>query len=127
MLPILPALLLLLVNAPSTLDRADCVRAIGALESLHRQFESGAPGPDGDRELTQRALASLLALRVPPAEFGLALATLLQFDVCEPTASLVDAVDPGLARSSRQVRPPLARLQSGALEGRRSRDGPAFR
>ncbi|MCB8931951.1 MAG: hypothetical protein M9921_02135 [Fimbriimonadaceae bacterium] len=127
MLPILPALLLLLVNTPSKLDRVDCVRAWGALETLQRQLEAGSAGPDGDREQTQRALASLLALRIPPAEFGRALATLLHFDAVEPAAAGGEAPETAATGGPVEAPPPLARLRSGSLECRRSRDGPWIR
>lgn len=127
MLPILPALLLLLVNAPSNLDRVECVRALGALESLHRQLEAGPMGSDGEREQTQRALASLLALRIPPAEFGRALATLLQFDAAQaaPAAAVVptEALSPRFGPPS----PLSGTLRRGILACRRSRDGPVLR
>lgn len=126
MLPILPALLLLLVNAPSKLDRVECLRAWGALETLQRQLESGSNGIDGDREETERALASLLALRLPPGEIGRALATLLQFEAAEP-APVAEPAVPLEAPERIEPPPPPCRLLAGSLECRRSRDGPVLR
>lgn len=128
MLPILPVLLLLLVNAPSKMDRVVGLRAICVLESLQRKLESGARfQPSSANEDTERAWASLLSLPLGPGDLERAFATLLGIE-----AGHIDPTPPdGGAERERSTprrwdEPPSA-LAEGALECRRTRDGPVSR
>ena len=129
MLPILPVLLLLLVNAPSKMDRAMGLRAIGVLESLHRKLEGGtrAEAPAATEE-SERAWASLLSLHLGTADLERAFATLLGLQSlgAEPAPSK----DVGHREASSPPPTwdePSAVPKDANFACRRTRDGPVSR
>lgn len=123
MLPILPALLLLLLSGASKMDRAVSVCVPGGLDALHR---ASTAKPAGEAARAERLWASLLALKVGPAEMDRALAALLAIGATEPPVlGLVDAAD------EPAVQPPAdasrASKPDGWTRSCRTRDGPISR
>ena len=125
MLPLLPALILLLLKGPAGLERLAWdgqlphqLRA-SALDALHRQIARSPEKTDG------RVFASLLAAR-GDKDMSLALLRILSCAAPiepEPTLSHVpvqDAIAPRIDVPSR-----LGTPQDGYFACRRSRDGPA--
>ncbi len=123
MLPILPALLLLLLSGSTKMDRAVAACLPGGLEALHRTC---AAKPIGDAAKAERLWASLLALKVGPAEMGRALAALMAID-----AATASPATPAAETAERVLQPPNAgkhpKRHDGWTRSCRTRDGPATR
>lgn len=128
MLPLLPALILLLLSGPANIERlAEGGALPAALAAVQQRV---AASPNSDKELAQAradqfALASLLSLSGDP-QLSRALAHIFAIHVaCEPIPS---ARPTSLSEESKSEPPPPARSigkpQSGFLRSQRSRDGP---
>lgn len=125
MLPILPALLLLILQGPSSIERmALAGRLPAALEAVSRQIESHDQSLASTEGAEAAVWASLLAFSGDP-ELSNALYRLLALDATAPAAPRQygfepdDWVDPPSFLS-----PDLASLPDAYVQCRRSRDGP---
>ena len=127
MLPLLPALLLLILQGPSSLEKmASDGRLPAALEAIHQQMESREPGSTSLSEADEAVLASLLALSSDP-HVSHALLQLLSLDSCcvpvetgRPIGLDWNLDDPPLPIEGRWI----AALADGFAHSQRSRDGP---
>lgn len=121
MLPILPALLLLLLGGASKMDRAVAACLPGGSEAMHR-----ASKQVGDATKAERLWASLLALKVGPEEMDRAFAVLLAIDASETPLSVES--DSDLESSVLPHRDPSRPLGAdGWTRSCRTRDGPISR
>jgi len=118
MLPLLPALILLLLQGPAGIQRmASNGQLPGALDALHRQI---ARSPESTRSADEVVLASLLAVSGDKTMSR----ALMQLLVC------IQPDEPKKATTVREESPPVAippslgTPQDGYLDGRLSRDGP---
>ena len=119
MLPLLPALILLLLQGPSNLERlAVNGRLPAALEAIHRQMVNSESGSLG--ELEQTTFAGIFANRLNES-LSTALLSLLQPIQEQPKESLQATADERLIRfvESNQLRTP-----DGFGKSDRTRDGP---
>lgn len=125
MLPLLPALLLLILQGPSSVERmALDGRLPAALEAIHRQMESQDHKSPAVSKAEEAMLASLLALSNDP-QVSHALIKLLSLG--EPAAM----PRPSLAIEAQDESPPNSIAEGdsavpveGFAESQRSRDGP---
>jgi len=117
MLPILPAIILLLLHGPSNFERlAGEGRLPQALQAIHRHIDE----PTTRREAEDAVLASLLASGADPRLSGAILA-FLRGRPAKPSNR------PVTGREAQIVSPtdePAARVHSGFAQCQRSRDGP---
>lgn len=120
MFPLLPALLLLILQGPAKVERMACDgRLPGALEALHRQIS--APS-SGIRAADESVLASLVGLS---GDHALSCALMHLFALAGPepapveSGRVIEEVAPILSAP-----PPSGRLQDGFDDCRRTRDGP---
>lgn len=116
MLPILPALILLLLQGPSNVERlAQAGRLPEALEAIHRQMITEAPSADV-------AMASLLTLG-SDRDLAQALALILSADdLPMPAAPALDLEDD--PRPAAAPEPERRPLPDAFQTSRRTRDGP---
>ncbi len=121
MLPLLPAILLLLLQGSAGGDQAAWdARLPGALNALHRQLQGG---PDGIRAADEVVFASLLAAGGDD-DISKALIKLLTH-LDEPSEQVSrPCVDREETPSVIPIPPSLGDPQSGYYDCRRSRDGP---
>jgi len=129
MFPLLPALLLLLLNGPANFERmAEHGALPAALAAIQQRIE--APGVQSARvtKADHQALASLLTLGGDP-QLTQALVRLLAVNVaCEPVASPQPKSLEQHEESPGEPPPiQVGKPQSGFLESQRSRDGPVSR
>ena len=128
MLPLLPALILLLLNGPANIER---LAERGALPAALAAIQQRAIAPESQKALNQAkadpyALASLLSLTGDP-QLSRALAQLFSIHVaCEPVACAQPAALRELDSGGEP--PPIALCIGepcdGFLRSQRSRDGP---
>jgi hypothetical protein len=125
MLPILPALLLLILQGPSSIERMALEgRLPAALQAVTRQIESAEANLASTDDAEAAVWASLLAFSGDPELSG-ALIRLLSLDVSLPERSSGKAFEP-----NDWVDPPVflspdrASLPDAHVQCRRSRDGP---
>lgn len=117
MLPLIPALLMLILNGPATADRPiQAAHWVEAIKALHACVDRAKTGADIQEELLEYSGSP---------EFAHALYKLLV---------TADGVDEGPKAASEPVERPTIRpndapiaLPDGFIDGRRSRDGPASR
>ena len=127
MLPLLPALLLLILQGPSSVERmALDGRLPAALEAIHRQMESQDHKSPSVSKADEAMLASLLALSVDP-QVSHALIKLLSLGEPALTRKPTIAIE-----AQAESPPPIAECDSavpveGFAESQRSRDGPFAR
>ena len=126
MLPILPALLLLILQGPSSIEKmALDGRLPAALEAISRQMEAQNHRSNKVDRSDEAVLATLLAFSGDP-DLSNALYKLLSLD--QPTdqvrASLVDLGDSEPERSPIMSSGEVPALPVVSLESQRSRDGP---
>ena len=126
MLPLLPALILLLLNGPANLERmAERGALPAALAAIHQK---AAPQNQtlNSAKAEQYALASLLSLTGDP-QLSRALAQIFSLQVaCEVLPS---AQPPAIKEADSSGEPPpiahsIGKPQRGFLHSQRSRDGP---
>jgi len=123
MLPIIPALLLLLLHGPSNVERlAREGRLPAALDAMHREIARSSVTADAVHEV---AIASLLASTDP--HFSRAFYALLNPVTARPEPK--SAITAAPRADEIQVRPDLGAPPPSIPEGfsdcRRSRDGPS--
>ena len=128
MLPLLPALILLLLNGPAHVERmAEGGALPAALAAIQQRAER--PGSFKQARADELMLASLLSLSGDP-QVSHALARILSIQYTnEPAAS---AQPEGLLRAEPAGEPPptdspSGKTRDGFLNSQRSRDGPASR
>jgi hypothetical protein len=129
MLPLLPALILLILQGPTNVERmAMDGRLPAALQAIHHQMESSGEQRAALSKADGVALVSLLAMSGDP-QFTRALGRLLAIS----GADAFDELPPARARieiegADRGDPPPCPRLvgnlQDGFILSQRSRDGP---
>lgn len=125
MLPLLPALILLLLNGPANIER---LAEGGALPAMLAAIQKRIDAPGSAQEARSRAddvaLASLLTLSSDP-RISHALVRILVLGI--KPSEVHDCEPPKLAEQSEP--PPradsLGQVQDGYLRSQRSRDGPA--
>lgn len=125
MLPILPALLLLILQGPSSIEKmALDGRLPAALEAVSRQMEARDHLTGGSSEADAAVLASLLALSGDP-DLSHALFQLLAIEPSIGKVTQTQKIEP-----DDQITPvPIdsqagQSLPEGCLKSQRSRDGP---
>ncbi|HJP84044.1 MAG TPA: hypothetical protein VJ835_11125 [Fimbriimonadaceae bacterium] len=124
MLPILPALLLLILQGPSSIEKmASDGRLPAALQAVSRQMEANSSRTATYKEADAAVLASLLTLGAD-SDLSQALLTLLSLDVDEPSTMTVPP-----QREESDDPPPKPEFngpdtRSGFETCRRTRDGP---
>ena len=118
MLPLLPALIMLIVRGPSAMEAASLnAHKLNTREAVSRSILSAHPGMDA------HALESLLELGKNPA-FTRAIAQMIGLLPVEPESS----AEPPRVEEAKIDAPPECRapaLRDGFAECRRTRDGPA--
>jgi hypothetical protein len=135
MLPLLPALILLLLNGPANIERMAEVGALpAALAAIQHRIDSGETVSLSQARADQFALASLLSLSGDP-QISHALARLLISDLgsrttdlgesdVAPASRLVELESLGSNQIS-PIRDPQSEFpQDGFADSQRSRDGP---
>jgi hypothetical protein len=138
MLPLLPALILLLLNGPANIERmAEGGALPAALAAIQQRIDAGDRVSTSRARADQFALASLLSLSGDP-QISHALARLLISDLGSRIADIHDS-DPALAsrlaeldaarsESRSKIQDPESEIvQDGFAESQRSRDGPLSR
>lgn len=126
MLPILPALLLLILQGPSSIERmALDGRLPAALEAVTRQLEGQNHRSTSVEKADAAVLASLLAFSSDPG-LSHALFQILNLDrpVDTTRTSLVGIDESDSDRNPTVFADKPHSIPDGALECRRSRDGP---
>lgn len=126
MLPILPALLLLILQGPSSIERmALDGRLPAALEAISRQMEAQNHRSNKVERSDEAVLATLLAFSGDP-DLSNALYKLLSLD--QPTdqvrSGLIDLGDSGPERTPIMSSGEAPALPVVSIESQRSRDGP---
>ncbi|HVT13414.1 MAG TPA: hypothetical protein VHE55_14200 [Fimbriimonadaceae bacterium] len=122
MLPLLPALILLLLQGPANVERmAGSGQLPGALQALHRQMAST---PSETCKAEEVVFASLLAVS-SDKDMSRILLRLLTF--IEPPDAERTPIPASFEESSppAPIPPSLGAPQDGYFDCRRSRDGPA--
>jgi hypothetical protein len=114
MLPLLPALLLLIFRGPSVAEKANLGAAFQPKEAVYQKFASR-------KSSRSQALRALLSISEHPA-FTQAIAELLQLIPDEPATPLSKPASPKRSRLEATKRD----LQDGFCDCRRSRDGPSL-
>ena len=134
MLPLLPALILLLLNGPANIERmADGGALPAALAAIQHRIDSGEAVNLSQARADQLALASLLSLSGDPhsshalarlliSDLGSRTSDLHQSDVA-PESRLVE-LEPSGSDQRSPIRDPRSEIQEGHAESQRSRDGP---
>jgi hypothetical protein len=124
MLPLLPALILFLLNGPANIERLAEGGALPAmLAAIQQRIDAQPVSHEEARRGDSLALASLLSLSADPrVSHALVRILVLGVDACPPH----DCKPPALAS---RPEPPAAeesigRPHSGYLRSQRSRDGP---
>ncbi len=121
MLPLLPALILLLLQGPANVERmAGSGQLPGALQALHRQMASASSETSKAEEVV---FASLLAVS-GDKDMSRALLHLLTF-IEPPEAERPILVSTEESSPPTPIPPLLGAPQDGYFDCRRSRDGPA--
>jgi hypothetical protein len=126
MLPILPALLLLILQGPSSIEKmALDGRLPAALEAVSRRMEAQDHRSGSIEKADAAVLASLLALSNDP-DLSKALFCLLALDapLDAPAVSLGIAEEPSREPRSLPIDSDAPRVPDGWFENQRSRDGP---
>jgi hypothetical protein len=124
MLPILPALLLLILQGPSSIERMALEgRLPAALQAASRQIESQDRNLGTTEEAEAAVWASLLAIGGDPELSG-ALYRLLSLDAGTPEPSRLVKDEPEGWLDSPPIPSPDASLPEEFVQCRRSRDGP---
>jgi len=119
MLPLLPALLLLLLQGPSNFERLSVDgRLPAALEAFHRELAQ--PNKPQLSEQDENALASLLAAGID-VQLSQAFLALFQRSEIQPSRPAAFQEEP----ASIDSKDTLGNLQEGFSQCRRTRDGPA--
>ena len=120
MLPLIPALILLLLQGPSNFERLTMdARLPAALEVIHRQLLE--PGNSQLSEREEQALASLIASGKGAQLTQALLSFLWQEEEVRTKPTFRDCQD---LESTSITSPPTSRRQDGYADCRRSRDGP---
>lgn len=123
MLPLLPALILLLLQGPAGIERMAWNGQLpGAIDALHRQISEG---PDGVAAAENAVFASLLAVSSDRSMSRALLQLLAYVDVSTPetSAPILASEECGPPIT---VPPSLGSPDEGYFTCRRSRDGPAL-
>jgi hypothetical protein len=126
MLPLIPALILLLLNGPANIERLAEVGALpAALAAIQQRIDSPSRQTVASARADQLALASLLSMSADP-QLSRALAQIFSIQVAnEPVASVKPAE---LIEADTGEPPPVAQCigkpHDGYLNSQRSRDGP---
>lgn len=129
MLPLLPALILLLLNGPANIERlAEGGALPAALAAIQQRIDTPQTRGSLQARADHLAMASLLSLSGDP-QISRALARLLAFNVVSDEPKPVPA---GVTAEPEDTEPPpiersLGKPQDGFLRCQRSRDGPHCR
>ena len=120
MLPLLPALILLLLQGPAASQRMAWNGQLpGALDALHRQMANS----DGKVKTSDESVLASLLAATSGEDVSRALAQLFALALPEPGVQFERTFESACTNKGPRFEPP-GPLQDGFLSCRRSRDGP---